>query len=226
MIELRLIKAPQADPRRSLERFANFLKNHPNPFVTNWDEDVIRSAIGDESVFFVENEMGNVIATTCFYRHGSEDDLWGEFGGTLVDENYRGGQLQLAIYRHIICLKWLSDWPPHVIAIVDENAVHSWKNVERCGFERLLSVPAELINATRGRNWGSVAERRKRLYQLADQGIVDSLLFVSERGQTHPLIDKNGEYRFRLFVDFAYLAQPDARDVLYQEAQDILKRKE
>ena len=224
MERLRLIRAPSEDLDGSYRRFCKFLDSHPNPFVSSRPEEMIRSAIQDESLFFLETEAGEIIALTGFYRHGVEDDLWGEIGSTLVDENFQGCQLQVVLYRHIISLKWLSDWPPHVFAVVDQKAVPSFKNVEKCGFERLHSVPTGLSRAIPERNWQSISDASKRLYLLPEKAIAHSLLYVADRGRSHPVLDKRGSEVFFLSVEFSYLKKPEACDVLREEAQDLLRK--
>jgi hypothetical protein len=224
MKRLRLIRASNEDAEQSYRKFCDFLDSHPNRFVTSRPEEMIRSAIADESVFFIETDAGEVIASTGFYRHGPEDNLWGEVGSTLVDKQYQGCQLQVVIYRHIISLKWLSDWPSYLFAVVDEKAEHSFKNVEKCGFQRQHSIPVALDRAIPERNWQPVLNGSKRLYILPEGAIADSLLYAADRGQQHPIVDSNGVARFFLSVEFTYLKKANASDVLRSQAQILLQR--
>jgi hypothetical protein len=223
---LRLAKAPQEDEAASYRRLMSFLGKYQDTNVSLRSEDVVRSTINDESMFFIENENTDIIATTGFYRHGERPNQWGEIGTTLVDPEYRGVGLQPAIYRHIIVLKLLSDWPPQpVIAVVDELAKGSWINIERCSFKQLTEIPLELLSATPNRNWDKVNSRSKRLYELDNDGIVDAIIYVADNGAHCVLVDKYGNERYTLIVEFPYLRQPGLSRDLRNLADEFRRTK-
>ncbi len=219
MKALTLVKAPVRDETLSVARFCVFIDANPNDFVTTRAEGVIRSAIADESLFFVEDEDGRIVATTGFYRHGSAE-LWGEIGSTLIDRDHQGVRLQAAIYRHIIALKALADWPHELIAVVSEKAIASYRNVERCGFERLNRIPESLVAATPGHNWNGVRQQLKRLYRLPAKGLADCLIHVASAGRTQVLKDQQGAEKYLLNTAFTYLNDPGARAALLALADE------
>jgi GNAT superfamily N-acetyltransferase len=219
---LHLHHAPIEDPGQSVARFKAFLERVNNPHVLLRSDAVVRSVMRDGGLFFVENEDGEVVATTAFYRHGRRPNQWAEIGSTAVAEEYQGAGIQRALYRHIIALMRLSDWPSKaVIAIVDEEAQPSYSNIERCKFDRVYQVPSLLLDAARLENWAFIGTGEKRLYLLSDIGIAEALEFVTANGREHLLTDKAGQARFWLRIDFAYLQQDGAREALIQIAEEI-----
>ena len=222
MAIIRLDRAPSDDKYLSTRRFLEFLEAHPNPFVSARPESLIHSAIDDDGLFFVETDEGQLIATTGFYRH---NDGLAELGSTLVDEAFQGCRLQAAIYHHIIALKWLAEMiscPTDVMAIVDERAAGSYKNIERCGFRRHNSIPDFLREALPARNWRAVETAEKRLYLLPRESIALNLLYVASQGQQHPLTNHQGATVHRLQVDFPYFGKPNALQSLRDEAQRLM----
>lgn len=221
MPTVRLVRAPSEDADLSMRRFLEFLKAHPNPFVGTRPDELILSAIGDESLFFVERENGDVIATTGFYRH---NDRLAEIGSTLIDEAFQGCKLQSVIYFHIITLKWLAemiDFPTDVFAVVDQKATGSFKNIERCGFHRRNSIPNRLREAFPLGKWQAVESQAKRLYLLPREAIAKSLLFVAAHLREHSLINGEGVHMYDLIVEFPYLILPGADQSLREEANRL-----
>lgn len=223
MEHLRLFRAPTAPEEGSKERFLDFLETHPNSFVSSRPDELIKSAIDDEGLFFVENADGKVIATTGFYRH---TDQLAEIGSTLIDEAYQGYRLQAVMYHHILSWKYfveLIDFPTQVMAVVDHRSIGSWKNVERCCFLRGESQLPSIKEQLPDKNFSSIEQDLKRLYMLPREGLARNLLFVAAHGPTYELVDKGGETAFLLTVEFPYFRYPDAaKDALREEGQKIL----
>jgi hypothetical protein len=220
---LRLIHAPREDAGASLQRLQSFLDAMKSPNIRSRSEVVIRSAIDDESIFFVETASGQLIAITGFYRHGEPSNEWGELGTTVVHQKYRGFQLQSVLYRYIISLEWLADWPPNsVIAIVDEKAISSWKNLERCRFVRSTTIPHSLMEAKPEQDWSKIRNGQKRLYLITNVGVAESLIFASQNPGLCILRDHDDRASFSLSVEFRFLRQPGVSDALRQEAQNLL----
>jgi hypothetical protein len=220
MEKLTLLHASPEQPEAALNRFKKFIVSHPNPYVTIRSDDQIRSVIKDESLYFVQNSLGNIVAATALYVH-DESNTWAEIGSTLVDASYQGVGLQVVMYSHILALRRLTDWPSNVFAVVDHRAEASWKNVERSGFERILSVPSDLRSALPGRNWNSINDNQKRLYCLYVEGLCERLLYVADRGREHGLFDKVGRQKFSLEVQFRYWRLPETMEALRQDAKTL-----
>jgi hypothetical protein len=217
---LRLIRAPNEDADKSRNQFKDFLEEQQNEFVSARTDDAIRSAIADQSLFFIVDDQNTIVATTAFYWHGDEGG-WGELGSTLVDKRYRGLALQSVMYRHIVSLKWLSAYPKHLFAVVDDRATSSYSNIERFGFDRLKTVPPGLVTSAGKRNWSPIREGKKRLYLLSKEGLKASLLFAAEHGATFSLTDRSGTVKNVLNIEFNYLKSPDLKNLLLQEADTI-----
>lgn len=154
---LRLRHAPRDDGGRAYARFFDFLSGANDPHVSMRPEDVVRAAIQEQNLFFLENSEGDLVGTTGFYRHGDYSNLWAEIGSTLIYPTYRGFQLQRVMYRYIITHEWLAApvFDP-VIAVVDADARASSANIEQCGFARLGAAPAKLIEAKPQFDWSMV----------------------------------------------------------------------
>jgi Acetyltransferase (GNAT) family len=221
MEQLKMVRALAQPSEQSAEKFQQFLKDNDNPFVTPRTDAEIQSVLKEQNLFFVLDSEERVVATTAFYRHG-DIDSWGELGSTVVNEKFRGLKLQSVMYRHIIALARMSDYPHHVFAVVDEGAGASFTNIENLGFERLESVPIGLGMATATRDWSRVAKGLKRLYRLGEKGLAGCLLYVAENGSTQKLAGKHGEVRFELSVEFKYLNHPYVAEALRREARNIL----
>lgn len=217
---LRLLRAPNEDADKSRNQFKHFLEQQRSEFVSARTDDAIRSAIADQSLFFVLDSGDNIIATTAFYWHGNEGG-WGELGSTLVDEKYRGLALQSVMYRHIVSLKWLSAYPERLFAVVDDRATSSYTNIEKFGFSRLRTVPPDLVASAGKRNWSSIKDGKKRLYLLGEEGLKASLQFVAENGAAFSLTDRSGIVKEMLSIEFNYLKSGNLRDLLRQEVEAI-----
>jgi hypothetical protein len=223
MPTLRLFPASRVRIDESIGRFRAFIDANPNPFVVSRSSDVLAAAITETSLFFVENDAGELIAITGFYYHGSPSNAWGELGSTLVNKTYRGIQLQRTIYNHILAYKRLADWPGRVFAIVDELAQSSNENVERCGFAQQPGVPSELQEVCPGDRWNPVFTGKKRFYCLQRKGLIEALLFVAARGHMHDLLKWDGSTPYQLQVDLNYLREPGVRKALELEALELGK---
>jgi hypothetical protein len=216
--QLRLCHAP----RGAFGRFDAFISGLSDPNVSLRDEVVIDSAIEEQNLFFVLNEVNELVGTTGFYHHGTDPDLVAEIGSTLIDKPYRGVRLQVIMYKHIVALEWLQYRPLQpVFALVDHCAVGSYTNIEHCGFRRLDRVPVDLLNAKKNYDWKKIETGEKRLYRLTREAVADSLEFVANNGSHCPLLDKQGRTRYVLSVEFKYLQQEGVSEALRLEAEVV-----
>jgi hypothetical protein len=206
---LTLCHAPQANAEKSKTEFFNFLDKYYDPHVRRRSEDIVREAIGDGGLYFVRRTDGEIVACSGFYRHGVWPVMWGEVGSTLVAPKYRGAGMQRIIYHHTLALNYVGDWPENdTIAVVDETAPDSYTNIERCGFELLTPVPKGLEAAAAERDWSKIHNKEKRVYRLTDCGMGRALDFVADNGAEHYLLNKAGDRRYKLKVEFEYLKYP------------------
>jgi hypothetical protein len=220
MADLRLVRAPSENAADSRDRFKRFVEQQNSPFVATRPDEVIQQAVAEQSLFFVLDEQSDIVGTSAFYWHGPEGG-WGEIGSTLVDPRYQGVSLQRVIYRHIISLKWLSNSPKRIFAVVDEDASASYSSIEKLGFERSATVPTDLVQASGNRDWSPITSGKKRLYLLGDPGIGASLSFVASNGQICLLRDASGTQLHSLTVEFEYLKSPDLAALLNEEADSL-----
>ena len=220
--QLRLCHAPRSNPRDARGRFDAFITGISDPHVRLRQEEVVIAAVEEQNLFFVEHEAGHLVGTTGFYRHGSESNLFAEIGSTLVHPECRGVRLQMIMYRYIISLEWLAYKPLQpVIAVVDDGAVGSYTNIERCGFVRLDSAPERLRRAKPNQDWTPIESGEQRLYRLTREGIADSLRFVADNGARLTLTNRDGITRFLLSVEFNFLRQQGMSDELRLEAEIV-----
>lgn len=220
MATLRLVRAPNQDAEASRDKFKRFIEEQRSEFVSARSDEVIRSAIQNQNLFFVLDEASSIVATSAFYWHGEKGN-WGEIGSTLVDDRYQGLSIQKVVYRHIVSLKWLSNYPRHIFAVVDERATASYLNIEKLKFERQATVPADLVEAAGKRDWSPITSGKKRLYLLGKPGIKASLSFVAETGANCPLAEKSKPAKHMLSVEFGYLKSPDLKALLLEEADSL-----
>jgi hypothetical protein len=219
--------APLGDDARSFERLMDFLERFGDENVLIRAQEVFHKVINDGGVWFLETLDGDIVAITAVYRLGNWPYQWAEIGTTLVAPRYRGAQIQSAIYRHLISLMRLSDWPQKFLfAVANNNAVSSYTNLERLKFERVRHVPGSLFFTNGFHGSWSIETGKRRLYLLSNSGIADALDFVAANGPQHRLTDKEGKPRFWFCVNFAYLQQDGARDALKKMAEEIRRSEE
>src|ERR1700741_4841587 len=216
--EIILRQAPQENPDETLDRFSRFLANFPDAHVRRRPDEIIRDVIGPGTLFFCENSAGEIVATTGFYLYGERKAAWGEIGSSLVHPSYRGARLQGTMYSHILPLMYFSDWPERgVLAVTDVDALASIISMGRVGFEEIRSIPQDIASLATARGWSKILSGEKRLFVLPKAAIVGSLRFVLNNGKYHPVMNKHGETRYYVRVDFRYLDQSGLREALREE---------
>jgi hypothetical protein len=206
---------------RAVAAFQKFISGLQDPHVSLRPDDIVRSALNDENLYFIRRSQSTIIGTTGAYTHGVPRARFCELGSTLIAPPYRGFGLQRTIYKYIITKCYLDEPDRPLIAIVSNDAPDSYTSIERCGFSQRRQPSPELMTAKRNYDWAKVICGEKRLYELTARGLVESLQFVVENGDRVSLKNKVAKKELVLSIAFKFLQRPYVRESLNQAIERV-----